>query len=113
MIEQSRPAKKKIHAPITHQTLSRQGAILQALWSGTTGGAGARRTPKLSDHSVAQARVFPGHQFLGQLVTAFVDVFGCSGKKMIDPGLGGFAEIIRDGQNFVRRFTVIDFVLRK
>ena len=32
---------------------------------------------------------------------------------MIDPRPRGVAEIIRDRQNFVRRFAVIHFVLRK
>src|SRR5437868_814257 len=67
----------------------------------------------LTDDSVAQRRMFTGQQFLSELVAALVHVSSRAGEVTVDPSPGRFAEIIRDRQNFVRRFAVVDFVLRK
>ena len=67
----------------------------------------------LANDSVAERRVLTRQQFLSELVTALVHISPRAGKVIVDPGSSRFAKIICDRQNFVRRFAVVDFVLRE
>ena len=67
----------------------------------------------LANDSFAQGRMFALQQFLSELVTALVHISARAGKVIVDPRPGRLAEIIRDRQNFIGRFAVIDFIMRK
>src|ERR1700693_4238953 len=68
---------------------------------------------RLLNDAFPQTGMFSSHQFLSQLVSALVHVLGCSGKVMVDPGLGRIAEIIGDRQHLVDGFAMVHFVLCK
>ena len=66
----------------------------------------------LLDHAVAQQFVLSGKQILHEIVTAFIGVARNAGEMMIDSHARRPAEIIRDGKNFVGRFSLAEQPLR-
>ena len=66
----------------------------------------------LLDHAVAQQLVLPGKQILHEIVTAFVSIARGAGEMMIDSHTRRPTEIIRNGKNFVRWFTLAEQPLR-
>ena len=53
---------------------------------------------------VAQEFVFSVEQILHKSVAAFVDVAHCTREMMINSRSRGAAEVIRNRENFIRRF---------
>jgi hypothetical protein len=63
-------------------------------------------------NALTQQRVFSGEQILHKIITALVGVARGAGEMMIDSHARRSAEIIRDGKNFVGRFTLAEQPLR-
>ena len=59
-------------------------------------------------HALAKKLVFSGEQILHKIETAFIGVARGASEMMIDPHSRRAAEIIRDGKNFVSRFTLAE-----
>ena len=98
--------------------ISANVALLTDSWLGRTGGtkpeATALSQPRCCarrvqlHNSVAQELVFSGEQILHESVAAFIRVTHCAGEMMIDSHPSRTTEIICDGENFIRGFTLAE-----
>ena len=66
----------------------------------------------LLHHALTQQLVLSGEQILHEIVTAFIGIAGSAGEMMIDSHARRSAEIIRNGKDFVGRFTLVEQPLR-
>jgi hypothetical protein len=66
----------------------------------------------LLHNALTQQLVLSGEQILHKIVTAFIGVARSAGEMMIDSHTRRSAEIIRNGKNFVGRFTLAKQPLR-
>jgi hypothetical protein len=69
--------------------------------------------PALSLHNaLTQHLVLSGEQILHEIVTTFIGIARSAGEMMIDSHARRSAEIIRNGKDFVGRFTLVEQPLR-
>jgi hypothetical protein len=66
----------------------------------------------LLHHALTQQFVLSGEQILYEIVTAFIGIARSAGEMMIDSHARRPAEIIRNGKDFVGRFTLAEQPLR-
>jgi hypothetical protein len=71
-----------------------------------------RREMPVLHNALTKQGVLSGEQILHEIVTASIGVEGGAGKMMIDSHARRPAEIIRNGKDFVSRFTLTDQPLR-
>jgi hypothetical protein len=59
-------------------------------------------------NALAEKFVFSGEQILHEIITTFIGVARSAGEMMVDSHSCRATEIIRNGKNFVSRFTLAD-----
>jgi hypothetical protein len=73
--------------------------------------AAAGKMPALPEElhdALTEKFVFSGEQILHEIITAFICVSCGAGEMMVDSHSCRATEIIRNGKNFVNRFTLTD-----
>src|SRR5439155_15035135 len=66
------------------------------------------RKMRVLHNTLTQHLVLSGEQILHKIVTGFIGIARGAGEMLIDSHARRVAEIIRDGKNFVSRFTLVE-----